>query len=99
MDIAFRREVRSAQEAPEYLRPQYAKFWSSVHSLDWWKQHWDKTGLVYLQYAEFLPESEQILHAYWTERASAQEDESIMRAAHHDPQQIVGLVRLVAIKR
>lgn len=41
VDIAFTREVRSIEEAPEYLRPQYQKHWSYVHTLEWWVDHWE----------------------------------------------------------
>ena len=37
VDIGFRREIRSIEEAPEYLRPQYEKYWSSIHTIEWWK--------------------------------------------------------------
>src|SRR5450631_1818573 len=59
VDIAFAREVRSIEEAPEYLRAQYAKHWSYVHSISWWRQHWEKTGLVDVQCADPLPESRE----------------------------------------
>jgi SAM-dependent methyltransferase len=35
VDIAFTREIRSIEDAPEYLRPQYPKHWSFVHSVPW----------------------------------------------------------------
>ena len=56
VDIAFTRELQSIEDAPEFLRPQYPKHWSYVHSVQWWRQHWEKTGLVDVQYAEHLPE-------------------------------------------
>jgi hypothetical protein len=34
VDIAFTRDVRSIEDAPEYLRPQYQKHWSYVHTVE-----------------------------------------------------------------
>ena len=34
VDLGFRREVPSIEQAPEYLRPEYEKFWSSIHTAE-----------------------------------------------------------------
>src|ERR1700733_13115934 len=84
VDIAFTRELRSIEEAPDYLRPQYAKHWSYVHSVQWWKQHWEKTALVDVQCAELLPESDALLRDYVRGRLPEQDEDSIMRAVPRD---------------
>jgi cyclopropane fatty-acyl-phospholipid synthase-like methyltransferase len=99
VDIGFRREIRSVEEAPEYLRPQYEKYWSSIHTVEWWKQHWQKTGLVDVQCAQFLPESDQLLRNYWVERSPDQDKDPIMRAVPNDEERLIGLFCLVARKR
>jgi len=99
VDIAFTRELRSIEDAPEYLRPQYAKHWSYVHSVDWWKLHWEKTGLVELQCAELLAESDDLLRDYVLERPPEQNADSIMRAVPRDHEGLIALFCLVARKR
>jgi cyclopropane fatty-acyl-phospholipid synthase-like methyltransferase len=99
VDIGFRREIRSIEEAPEYLRPQYEKYWSSIHTVDWWKEHWQKTGLVDVQCAQFLPESDRLLRNYWVERPPDQDKDPIMRAVPNDDERLIGLFCLVARKR
>lgn len=99
VDIGFRREIRSIEEAPEYLRPQYEKYWSSIHTVEWWKHHWQKTGLIDMQYAQFLPESDRLLRNYWVERAPDQNEDPIMRAVPNDDEKLIGLFCLVARKR
>jgi cyclopropane fatty-acyl-phospholipid synthase-like methyltransferase len=99
VDIGFRREIASIEEAPEYLRPQYEKYWSSIHTVEWWKRHWQKTGLVNVQCAQFLPESDQLLNDYWVERPSEQNEDPIMRAMPNDDAGLIGLFCLVARKR
>jgi len=99
VDIAFTRDVHSVDDAPEYLRPQYQKHWSYVHTVAWWKQHWEKTGLVEVQCAELLAESDNLLRDYAIERLPEQDADSIMRAVPHDRDGLIALFCLVACKR
>lgn len=99
VDIALTRELESIHDAPEFLRPQYARYWSNVHTLAWWQRHWEKTGLVDLQCAELLPESDELLRDYVDGRAPGQLEDCIMRAVPGDHEQLIALFRLVARKR
>ena len=99
VDIAFTRDVRSIEDAPEYLRPQYSKHWSYVHTIEWWKRHWEKTGLVEVQCADLLPESEVLLRDYVSGRPPEQDEDPIMRAVPHDNDGLIALFCLVACKR
>jgi SAM-dependent methyltransferase len=99
VDIAFTRDIRSIEDAPEYLRPQYQKHWSYVHSVEWWTQHWEKTGMVDVRCAELLPESDDLLRDYVRGRPPEQDEDSIMRAVPHDDEGLIALFCLVACKR
>jgi cyclopropane fatty-acyl-phospholipid synthase-like methyltransferase len=99
VDIGFTREVPSAAQAPEYLRPEFAEHWSYVHSLPWWRRHWEKTDLVDVQYVDFLPESANLLRAYLLDRPTTAPEDSIMRAARSDNDGLISLFCLVARKR
>jgi hypothetical protein len=81
------------------LRSQYEKYWSSIHTVEWWKRHWQKTGLVDVQCAQFLPEGDRLLRNYWAERPSEQNEDPIMRAMPNDDTGLIGLFCLVARKR
>ena len=98
-DIAFARDVRSIEDAPEYLRPQYQKHWSYVHTVEWWTRHWEKTGLVEVRWAELLSESSDLLRDYATDRPPEQDEDSIMRAVPQDRDGLIALFCLVACKR
>jgi len=98
VDIAFARNIRSIEDAPEYLRPQFEKHWSYVHTIDWWAEHWQKTGLVDMECAELLPESKDLLQDYVKERPQEQEEDSIMRAVRQDRDNLIALFCLVARK-
>jgi cyclopropane fatty-acyl-phospholipid synthase-like methyltransferase len=99
VDLAFTRELGSIEDAPQYLRPQYAKHWSYVHSVKWWRQHWAKTELVDVEYAEHLPESDALLIDYVEGRPPQQDEDSIMRAVPRDHEGLITLFCLVARKR
>jgi len=88
VDIAFTREILSVEDAPEYLRPQYQKHWSYVHSTQWWRQC-----------AELLPESDDLLRNYVRDRLPEQDEDSIMRAVPHSDDGLISLFCLVACKR
>jgi cyclopropane fatty-acyl-phospholipid synthase-like methyltransferase len=99
VDIAFTREIRSIEQAPDYLRPQYQKHWSYVHTIAWWTRHWEKTGLVDVRCAERLPESDALLRDYVWGRPPEQDEDSIMRAVPQDHDGLIALFCLVASKR
>ncbi len=62
IDWCFTREFRSLSEVPAYLRSFYQDYdFHALHSVEWWKNHWEKTGLVEIQCAEFLPYKDFIL--------------------------------------
>jgi hypothetical protein len=70
-----------------------------VHTVDWWKQHWDKTGLVDVRCAELLPESDDLLRDYVRSWPPEQDENPIIRAVPHDDDGVIALFCLVACKR
>jgi cyclopropane fatty-acyl-phospholipid synthase-like methyltransferase len=99
VDIAFAREIRSIEEAPDYLRPQYHKHWSYVHTVAWWRQHWERSGLVDIECAEWLPESGDLLRDYVKGRPPEQDEDAIMRAVPRDDERLIRLFCLVGRRR
>jgi hypothetical protein len=67
--------------------------------VEWWKLHWEKTGLVEVQCAELLPESDDLLLDYVLGRPPEQDEDSIMRAVPRDHEGLIALFCLVARKR
>ena len=63
-DACYSREIESADElAPELRAAWQADFWG-IHTIHWWCRLWEKTGLVKVQVAELMPES-QIVKQEW----------------------------------
>lgn len=99
VDVAFTRDISCASDAPEYLRPEFEKHWSYVHTIEWWKHHWQKTGLVDISHLDVLPESHDLLRDYARERLPASSEDPIMRAVLQDRDGLIALFCLVASKR
>ena len=99
VDIGFSRDIATVAQAPKYLRPEFAEHWSYVHTLTCWRQHWGKTDLVDVEYAELLPQSDALLRKYVRERPPTQTEDPIMRASRSDSDGPISLFCLVARKR
>jgi cyclopropane fatty-acyl-phospholipid synthase-like methyltransferase len=41
---------------PEHLEPYWDWEFSSFHSPEWWRRHWDKTGKVNVELADMIPD-------------------------------------------
>jgi cyclopropane fatty-acyl-phospholipid synthase-like methyltransferase len=45
-------------DPPPHLLPHWREYWDfwSFHSPDWWRRHWEKTGLVEVEHADLVPD-------------------------------------------
>lgn len=88
-------------DIPEHLKPYWEWEFHTFHSPEWWRQHWEKTGLVEVLHADTLPDGwKEWLH--WNEvraRAGfiAEERETEMLQA--DAGRSLGFTRLVARRK
>ncbi len=97
--------VREIEEVPQWLEPYWEDGFSTFHTPDWWRAHWESTGLVEVDRAELLPHgSEDWL--LWTETSDdwkrdtggvPYEKEAAMLRADKDG--LLGFVAVVATKR
>lgn len=98
VDIALTREIDSAEQAPAFMQPQI-DYWLFVHTVEWWKRHWEKTGLIELRSAEIVPESDELLRLYAEEKPPEQGKDPIRRAVPHDQDGLIALFAMVGQKR
>lgn len=96
VDIAFKREMGAVDDAPAWLLADYERFWSSIHTADWWRRHWQKTGLVAVTNCDFVAESDWLLENYGQARAQQQSKDPIASAILQGGGEHVGLFCLVA---
>lgn len=97
VDICFAREINGIDEAPEYLRPHYSDYWYYVHTVEWWRTHWQKTGVVEVTTAEIAPQSCFLLGELRRMYQGIEEgsEVEIMREMEKDTEHLIQMFRLV----
>ena len=93
----LRRELDTA--VPEHLEPYWNWEFYSLHSPEWWRRHWEKSGQVKVELADMIPEGwEHWLK--WMEVISDQEGQEDARQEAEmlqiDAGRNLGFTRLVA---
>ena len=81
---------------PEHLRPYWEPAFFSLHSPGWWKRHWERSGLVTVEFADLIPNGWRhwmVSDLLWSERIGKSTDEADMLAL--DEGRILGLARMV----
>jgi ubiquinone/menaquinone biosynthesis C-methylase UbiE len=95
-------------ELSEFPPPHLARYWvwdfCSFHSPEWWRRHWEKTGLMELEVADWLPngwklwlEWEELCVEFGSEklRQCASEEAEMLRV---DDGRTFGFARVIAKK-
>ncbi len=94
VDVCFRREIETFEQVPPFLQPAYPSYWYFVHSVDWWRKMWEKTGLVKITCAEELPEADCIRREYINDYKD-QPREPFAKALAQDQENLITFFRLV----
>jgi len=95
----LRREIGA--DVPADFAPHWVWDFCSFHSPEWWRSHWEKTGLVDVSTADWMPDGRE-LWLRWLEvcaRAGAPSDpqvEAILRAENGG---LLGFTRIVGRRR
>lgn len=88
---AFKREFTA--DVPDYLQEHYAhQQLHSLHTPEWWRQHWEKTAAVEVSCAEEVPHSREI----WAAHAEVSENDRELVLA--DRGALLSFSRVVATK-
>jgi lactoylglutathione lyase len=65
VDACVDQEILSFVQLPEDLRERWSHDdWYLAHSIEWWRWHWQKAGLVNVEVAEPVPASREIMERY-----------------------------------
>jgi len=94
----FMREI--AGHLPEHILPFWAQECWTWHTTDWWRWHWERTGLVNLSCVDTLPEG-AALWLRWKKARKAAGDtspglDSDIQVLEADRGQFMGFIRMVA---
>jgi len=82
---------------PEHLQEWWTQDHWCLHSVTWWRRHWDRTGIVDIQLADTLPDGWKL----WLDwlRAVAPENEQEIHVLEADRGDYLGYLRLVSRRR
>jgi cyclopropane fatty-acyl-phospholipid synthase-like methyltransferase len=85
------REIEAAP--PDHLREWWTPDLWCLHSAEWWRRHWERTGIVRIEVADTMPDGWQL----WLDwhRAVAPDNEVEIRALEADRGSYLGYVRVV----
>ena len=85
---------------PDHLEPFWAQECWTWHTVDWWQQHWARTGLVNLKCADTLRDGWKLWLAWEEARRLAGDDSSALeidiQVLKADRGDYMGFIRLIA---
>ena len=86
-----------AGEVPEHLRAWWDPSCWALHSPQWWRRHWEKTGFVEVERAEAMPDGWK----RWLDwqRVICPDNTVELKAVEEDAGRYFGYLRLVARRR
>lgn len=81
---------------PEHLKTFWTQDCWCLHTSSWWRNHWERTGLVDIQQADDLPDAWR----HWLQWAKATDTSNWYKETlESDAGQYLGYVRLIATRR
>ena len=85
------REIEGA--IPGHLREWWSPDLWCLHSADWWRRHWERTGIMEIELADTMPDGWQ----FWLDwhRAVAPDNAAEIKALEADRGSYLGYVRVV----
>jgi SAM-dependent methyltransferase len=97
----FMRELKG--ELPEHLLPFWAQECWTWHTVDWWRWHWERTGLVKEVSADILPDGWKLWLQWKKARAKMGcKDPALLsdiQVLETDRGQCMGFIRMVASRK
>jgi cyclopropane fatty-acyl-phospholipid synthase-like methyltransferase len=89
------REIDGA--LPDHLREWWTPDLWSLHSANWWRRHWERTGIMDIELADTMPDGWQLWRDW--HKAIAPENETEIKALEADRGNYLGYVRFVGRRR
>ena len=89
--------VREVDVIPEHFEPMWTQDFWAIHSAEWCRRHWERTGIVEVEVADTMPDGWR----RWLEwqRVVAPDNAAEINAVEIDAGRYLGYVRLVSRRR
>lgn len=95
-DWCFSREFENIADVPEFLKKCYQDIgFHSMHSIKWWKNHFEKLGLIKINNAEILPENDYLLDDFIKSFENLESEKIIVDALKEDKDNFISTFRIV----
>lgn len=99
VDAYVDEEITSFAQLPKSAREFWSKNdWYLVHSIPWWRWHWEKTGLVKVELAEPVPASHEILARYVEQYRDDPQEADFLAFVLGDFGRRIGTFRMLATR-
>jgi hypothetical protein len=82
---------------PEHMRQFWTQDCWGLHSADWWRQHWGRTGIVEIELADTMEDGWRVW-LQWQQQAHPH-NRSEFATLEADQGQYLGYIRMVARRR
>ncbi|MBC5993658.1 SAM-dependent methyltransferase [Pontibacter cellulosilyticus] len=98
VDVCFTKEIETLDQVPDFLQEDYQNYWYFVHTIDWWKKLWEKTGLVEVQAAKLLNEADLVRENYVKDFKDSDEPDPFAKALELDEQHFISFFKLIGCR-
>ncbi|KAA9340847.1 SAM-dependent methyltransferase [Adhaeribacter soli] len=95
VDVCFTREIETPTQVPAFLKKDYSHYWYFIHTVDWWRKLWEKTGLVQIECAEELPAKDIVRQEYVRYFEGKTKKDAFARALAKDKNGLISFFRLI----
>jgi ubiquinone/menaquinone biosynthesis C-methylase UbiE len=96
VDVAFRYEIETFAQVPDFLKADFQQYWYYVHSAEWWRKMWERTGLVEIICAENLPDKQaHFIREQYIQDYKDKKKEPFARALQEDKEGLITFLRMV----
>jgi cyclopropane fatty-acyl-phospholipid synthase-like methyltransferase len=95
VDACFSREIETADALPEHLRDAWYQGWSCVHTAEWWRRHWEKSGMLRNVRSERLPHSDFLKSDFIRRFQDDPDEKDVIAMMQAEGGSLVGSFRMV----
>jgi cyclopropane fatty-acyl-phospholipid synthase-like methyltransferase len=95
VDVCFTKEIESLDQVPKFLKPDFQNYWYFIHSIAWWRKLWEKTGLLHIEAAEELAETEVVREHYIKDFEQKDEPDAFAKALKLDDEHFISFFKLI----
>lgn len=95
VDVCFKKEIETLDQVPDFLKSDYQNYWYFIHSVNWWRKLWEKTGLVQIVAAKELNEKELVRQHYIDDIKEEGKTDAFAKALELDKEHFISFFKLI----